>query len=152
MNPPASTEKDTVLLTKTAMGFTVWDYLWRLLLALILGTGLLMWLLYPHSHVLTWVLLAAYVTLCISDSVRRILRNRCALRLDGSSLQLNGYCGASFRLDGLKRGDFMLVQNPMERRLDTGRLLIRKQGIYLRCVKHFGAVMAHVEAYMPKES
>ena len=150
MNTPTSSEH-AVLETRTSMSLTVLDTVWQVLALLILGIGLLLWLLHPHAPVLSLVLSAVYGTLCVSDGIRRILRNRASLRLDGESIQLSGYCGASFRLDGLSRKDVVLVQDPMERHLNIGRLLIRKQGIYLRCVKNFSAVNAHISENLSQD-
>jgi hypothetical protein len=95
--------------------------------------------------VLAIVLAILGAVIFVFECVRRILRCRVHLEFIGTSLQVNDYCHSSFRLDGLSKQDFVLVQNPSERRVNTGRILICQKGIYLRGVGSFKELSAYIE-------
>lgn len=128
-----------------SMPCVVFSYVWRTLLMLIALTVLMIWVVSPYSTtaaILIGVLLGGVI---IAECVRRILRCRASFLFEDHVLTVMGYCGSSFRLDRLTKEDFLLVQNPAERRADTGRMLIRRQGIYLRGIRSFAALKAYID-------
>ncbi len=151
-NKPIEGEKEPSFSTKTAMGWVSLSYIFRSILIIIAAFVAAWFLVYPRSKAAAVILLAVASTVVIAECIRRILRCRAKLRFVGKNLSVNDYCKSSFRLDGLTYDDFLLVQNPSERWVDTGRLLIRKKGIYLRGVADFKALTAYIEENFEKNN
>ena len=130
--------------TGIAMGWVTFSYSWRTAVIVAALLFLDIWFLEPKHATLALVLGIVVAVIGIWECVRRILRCRAKLHFVGDSLQVNGYLGSSFRLDALKKGDFLPVQNSSERLVDTGRLLIKDKGVYLRGVKNFRAMQDYI--------
>jgi len=131
--------------TRVCMKSVVFSYGWRMLLILAAALFVDFWLLYPKMPIVGIVVGAIAAAIVLFDGVRRMLRCRATLIFLGNNLQMQDYCGSSFRIDGMQKEDLLVVQNPAERHFDTGRLLIRRKGIYLRGVMNCRALRDYIE-------